>query len=50
MLFFADIKRFETELHSEIEKIVVMDELPERWMYPDIQPDLMKEAKSRGYL
>lgn len=28
MLFFADIKCFETELHSEIEKIVIMDELP----------------------
>lgn len=50
MLFFADIKRFEAELHSEIEKIMAMDELPERWTYPDIQPALMKEAKKRGYL
>lgn len=50
MLFFADIKRFETELHSEIEKIAVMDKLPERWTYPDIQPCLMKEAKKRGFL
>lgn len=50
MLFFADIKSFEAELHSEIEKIVITDELPERWTYPDIQPNLMKEAKKRGYL
>lgn len=50
MLFFADIKRFEAELHSEIEKITIMDELPKRWTYPEIQPELMKEAKRRGYL
>lgn len=50
MLFFADIKRFETELHSEIEKIAVMDKLPERLTYPEIQPCLMKEAKKRGFL
>ena len=50
MLFFADIKRFEAKLHSEIEKITIMDELPKRWTYPDIQPELMKEAKRRGYL
>lgn len=50
MLFFADIKCFEAELHSEIEKIVITNELPERWTYPDIQPHLMREAKKRGYL
>ncbi len=50
MLFFADIKCFETELHSEIEKITIMDGLPESWTYPDIQPHLMSEAKRRGYL
>lgn len=50
MLFFADIKRFEAELHSEIEKIAIMSELPKMWTYPDIQPHLMKEAKKRGYL
>ncbi len=50
MLYFADIKCFETELHSEIEKIAIMDELPERWTYPDIQPHLINEAKRRGYL
>lgn len=50
MLFFADVKCFETELHSEIEKITIMDGLPERWTYPNIQPYLMEEAKKRGYL
>lgn len=49
MLFFADIKCFEAELHSEIEKIIVTTELPEKWTYPDIQPDLMKAAKEQGY-
>ena len=50
MLFFANIKCFETELHSEIEKIVIMDELPKRLTYPDIYPHLINEAKRRGYL
>ena len=50
MLFFADIKGFEDELHSEIEKITILSELPERWTYPDIQPELMREAARRGYL
>ncbi|MDE7476453.1 MAG: DNA mismatch repair protein MutT, partial [Lachnospiraceae bacterium] len=50
MLFFADIKRFEAELHNEIEKIMITDKLPENWTYPDIQPALMNEAKKRGYL
>lgn len=50
MLFFADIRRFEPELHSEIEKIAVTDCLPGKWTYPDIQPHLMKEAERRGYL
>ncbi|MCI8775565.1 MAG: NUDIX domain-containing protein [Lachnospiraceae bacterium] len=50
MLFWADIKRFEAELHSEIEKITRMDGLPEKWTYPDIQPYLLKEAEKRGYL
>lgn len=50
MLYFADIKDFETELHSEIEKIMLTSELPEKWTYPNIQPALIKEAKKRNYL
>lgn len=49
MLYYADIRTFETELHSEIEKIIVMEELPENWTYPRIQPKLMEEAKRRGF-
>lgn len=48
MLFFADIKAFEAELHSEIDRIAVTAELPEKWTYPEIQPELMKEAERRG--
>ncbi len=50
MLFFAEIEQFESELHSEIEKIAVMDALPEKWTYPQIQPALMEEARRRGFL
>ena len=48
MLFCADIKDFEKELHSEIEKIVITDKTAEKWTYPDIQPKLIKEAQRRG--
>lgn len=50
MLYFADIKDFEAELHSEIEKIMLTSELPEKWTYPNIQPALIKEAKRRNYI
>lgn len=49
MLYFARIERFEAELHSEIEETALMEELPEKWTYPDIQPCLIAEAKRRGY-
>lgn len=48
MLYYADIKSFEQELHSEIEKIIISDELVENWTYPLIQPKLLDEAKRRG--
>ena len=46
-LYFADIFSFETELHSEIENIVITDTLPENWTYPEIQPKLIDEAHRR---
>ena len=49
-LFFSDIYTFEKELHSEIEKIAIMDELPINWTYPEIQPKLLEEARKRGFL
>ena len=50
MLYYADIHTFEEELHSEIERISIMEELPEKWTYPEIQPKLLVEAKRRGYI
>ena len=50
MLFFADIKTFENELHSEIEKVFITDTLVENWTYPLIQPKLVEEAKLRGFI
>lgn len=47
MLYFADIKQFESELHSEIEKIELFDKLPDNWTYPLIQPELLKEFARR---
>ena len=47
MLFYADVKTFENELHSEIERIVIQDELPTAWTYPEIQPYLLQEACRR---
>ncbi|MCI5873484.1 MAG: NUDIX domain-containing protein [Clostridiales bacterium] len=50
MLYYADVRTFEAELHSEIEKIIITDKLVEHWTYPLIQPKLLEEAKRRGYL
>lgn len=50
MLYTAEIYAFETELHSEIEKIMISEELPQRWTYPLIQPKLLAEAQRRGML
>lgn len=48
-LFYADIEELEAELHSEIERVYLCDELPDRWTYPLIQPKLLEEAGRRGY-
>lgn len=47
MLFFADVQVFEKNLYSEIEKIYLFDNLPERWTYPKIQPIFLKEVLKR---
>ena len=49
MLYFANIVSFEA-LHSEIEKIMITDELVDNWTYPLIQPRLIEEAKNRGLI
>ncbi len=50
MLYFARIQTFEPELHSEIEKIILTEELPDKWTYPEIQPKLLAEARRRRIL
>lgn len=50
LLCYADIYEFEEKLHSEIEKIIITEKLVENWTYPLIQPELIKEAKRRGYI
>lgn len=47
MLYYAEITEFEQELHSEIEKIILSEELATNWTYPLIQPKLLEEAKRR---
>lgn len=48
MLYLAEIKEFEKELHNEIEKIVLMEDLTDNWTYPGIQPELVKEYTRRA--
>ncbi len=47
MLYYAQIEKFDKELHSEIEKIVLLNDLPTEWTYPLIQPLLIKEYQRR---
>lgn len=47
MLYYADINELDKELHSEIEKVLFLDELPNEWTYPLIQPILIKEYQRR---
>lgn len=48
MLYEADVYKFEEELHSEIEKIIITEEFPEKWTYPKIQPKLIREMQRRN--
>ena len=47
MLFFANIKTFENELHSEMECVSLFDNRPTEWTYPLIQPLLIAEYLRR---
>lgn len=47
MLYYADIRAFDKELHSEMEKVVLFDKIPRELTYPLIQPVLIKEYKRR---
>lgn len=48
MLYWAEIRSFEEELHSEIEKVVITGELPDVWTYPLIQPLMIEEFMRRN--
>lgn len=45
MLYYAEISKFENELHNEIEKILLLDKYPTDWTYPEIQPKLLKKVQ-----
>lgn len=47
LLCFAEITEFSGKLESEMEKVVLMDELPTEWTYPLIQPKLIEEYEKR---
>ena len=47
MLYTADVKTFDHVLTHEIREILLLDELPDNWTYPDIQPLLIREAMRR---
>ena len=47
MLFFAEVKSFEHELHNEIERIEFFNSFPKEWTYPEIQPKLIEEFLRR---
>ena len=50
MLYYANIRTFEPELHSEIERVMITEQLVDNWTYPLIQPKLIEEAERRGVL
>ena len=47
LLCFAEITEFSGKLEHEIEKVVLMEELPTNWTYPLIQPKLIEEYEKR---
>ena len=47
MLYWGEIARFDCQMHSEMERVFLLDGLPERWTYPEIQPLLIAEAVRR---
>lgn len=47
MLYYAEISAFEKGLHSEIEAVLLLDALPDKWTYPQIQPLLISEVQRR---
>ena len=50
MLYFADITEFSDKIDSEMEKVILFDNLPSQWTYPLIQPKLIEEFERRERL
>lgn len=46
MLYYATIKELGKLPDSEIERILITEELPESWTYPLIQPVLLKKIEA----
>lgn len=46
MLYYADITEFTSLPDYEIEKVVLSEELPDCWTYPDIQPKLLEKVSA----
>ena len=50
LLCYAEISEFSGKLDSEMEKVILMDELPTDWTYPLVQPRLIEEFERRDCL
>ena len=49
LLCYAEVSSF-GEIHSEMEKIIITDSLPDSWTYPSIQPYLIDELEKRNVI
>ena len=49
MLYYAEIYSFNDTLNSEMECILLLDNLPNNWTYPEIQPNLIEEYEKRKH-
>ena len=47
MLYAATVFSFASELHSEMERVELFENLPDNWTYPEIQPKLLEEYLRR---
>ena len=47
MLYAAEIESFQGQLHSEMEQVLLLEQLPTRWTDPEIQPRLVEEYRRR---
>lgn len=47
MLYCAEVRLFDQELHCEMERVELFDVLPDNWTYPQIQPILIREYLKR---